>query len=509
MGDEPGARLQTAVPPQWDALWTLPDADPEGRAIMRRLQESSRTLSAAVRLVDTSSTFGPLVGSLGMREAPVHRWFGYKEGFSPTLLGEVIRAFHLPTSLKVVDAFGGVGTTALSGLIHPHVAEVRSIEYSPLSHFVGSTKLSWPTIDADALDYALAPALDYKRPRDVELPSLSSFSNRQIIDGQRLRSLIAARDHVRTLAVERPIRDLLLLGTAAVLEDLSGAMKDGRALRLKRGRQRRPSSLAAGPTHLTTAGVVKRALAGQWTAMAEDVRQMQTNHPAARDRIIRFETGDARNLETVMSSGELLFPDGWADLSLFSPPYLNCLDYTELYKLELWFLEFVASQEEFREVRLGTLRSHPSVKFPPRSYLDGVSDPAVELIADLSAFASAHGRRNDVGPVIQAYFEDMYRVWQQQLRTLRPGGVAACVVANSTFSRRDRSSDGTHVERWRMPVLTDVLLAHLALLAGFDDVALLSARHLRPRNAGAGSARESVVVATRRPATIDGLLADT
>ena len=507
MADDSSAMAQTAVPPQWSSAWTLPDkADTDSRAAMKRLQASSHDLAATVRLFDRTSTFGSLVGSVGMRDAPVHRWFGYKEGFSPDLLGAMIRDLGLGSSLKVMDAFGGVGTTALAGLVHPQVSEVRSVEYSLLSHFVGATKLSWPAIDLDALDAALAPGLDYKRPRGVDLPSLSSFSNREIINGQRLRSLIAARDHVRTLDVAQPIRNLLLLGIAAVLEDLSGAMKDGRALRLKRGRQRRPSSLAAGPTHLTAAGVVKRALAGQWTAMAEDVRRMQADHPAAKERIVRFEAGDARELETLSSSQMPLFPAGWADLSLFSPPYLNCLDYTELYKLELWFLEFVASQEEFREVRLGTLRSHPSVKFPPRRYLEGVADPAVELVGDLSAFASSYGRRNDVGPVVQAYFEDMYRVWLQQHRALRPGGVAACVVANSTFSRRERSSDGAHLESWRMPVLTDVLLAHLAVLAGFDDVALLAARNLRPRNAGAGIARESVVVATRRPATIDGLL---
>lgn len=507
MRNDSDAPAQTAVPPQWRAAWTLPDeADPDGRAAMRRLQKGSHDLAAAIRLIDRSSTFGPLVGSLGMRDAPVHRWFGYKEGFSPDLLSETMRTFQVGGSLKVMDAFGGVATTALAGLVHPEVAEVRSVEYSPLSHFVGSTKLSWPKVDLEALEASLKPALDYKRPRDLEVPSLSSFSKREIIDGQRLRSLLAARDHVRTLDVGQPIRDLLLLGIAAVLEDLSGAMKDGRALRLKRGRQRRPSSLAAEPTHLAASGAVKRALAGQWTAMADDVRRLQADHPLARERVISFETGDARELENLSIGGTQLFPEGWADLSLFSPPYLNCLDYTELYKLELWLLEFVSTHEEFREVRLGTLRSHPSVKFPARSYLAGITDPAVDLIADMSAFASAHGRRNDVGPVIQAYFEDMYRVWVQQHRAIRPGGVAACVVANSTFSRRERSSDGTHVESWRMPVLTDVLLAHLALLAGFDDVALITARHLRPRNTGGGSARESVVVATRSPATTADLL---
>lgn len=505
MGDQPAVRATTTgIPSGWRALWTLPARTVgDSRTAMRRLQELSQAVAETVPIVDRSSSLGSMVGSVGMRDEPVHRWFGYKEGFSPNLLGEVITTLDLGESLKVVDAFGGVGTTALSGLVHPRVSEVRSVEYSPLAHFVGSTKVKWPSIDGDTLNAVLPAALDYKRPREVELPSLSSFSNRDIIGRQRLRALVAARDHVRSLGVAQPIRDVLLLGIAAVLEDLSGAMKDGRALRIKHGRRRRPSSLASTPTRLDARGVVKRALAGQWTAMAEDIATLQAQHSVG-ERRTQFLRGDARELDKILVKRTPAFPKGWADLAVFSPPYLNCLDYTELYKLELWFLEFVTTQEEFREVRLGTLRSHPSVRFPPRSYLNGLADPAIDLVSELSAFATSHTRRNDVGPVIQSYFEDMFRVWVQQHRVLRPGGIAACVVANSTLSRRERAEDGSFVESWRMPVLTDVLLARLALLAGFDEVVLLSARHLRPRNAGAASARESVVIASRCP----GLVAD-
>src|SRR5205085_6311460 len=100
----------------------------------------------------------------------------------------------------------------------------------------------------------------------------------------------------------------------------------------------------------------------------------------------------------------------------------------------------------------------------------------------LSDFTTENGQRRDVGPIIRLYFDDMFQVWLQHARLLKPGAVAACVVANSTFSRRMKK-DGTAEEVWRLPVLTDVLLAHLALLAGFESVEILSARSLRARNA--------------------------
>ena len=71
----------------------------------------------------------------------------------------------------------------------------------------------------------------------------------------------------------------------------------------------------------------------------------------------------------------------------YSPPYLNCIDYTEVYKLELWLLELVKTQAEFRQVRLGTLRSHPSVKFAERDDLADVEADVVTVINDLGDFS--------------------------------------------------------------------------------------------------------------------------
>jgi hypothetical protein len=174
---------------------------------------------------------------------------------------------------------------------------------------------------------------------------------------------------------------------------------------------------------------------------------------------------------------------------------MNCIDYTEVYKVELWLLEFICSQQQFRDTRLGTLRSHPSVRFAERHYFENLQGTAVELVCGIADWVGEHGARPEVAPVIRQYFEDMTQVWREQHRALRSGASSVCVVANSTFSKRDIDEDGKRQELWRLPLLTDVLLAHLALAAGFARVEIWEARELRPRNVRAGRARESLVVA--------------
>ena len=40
--------------------------------------------------------------------------------------------------------------------------------------------------------------------------------------------------------------------------------------------------------------------------------------------------------------------DSSIDGIIFSPPYANCFDYTEIYKLELWFGGFVKDYSELK-----------------------------------------------------------------------------------------------------------------------------------------------------------------
>ena len=478
-----------ALPASWDE-WAVA-ADDADLVTARQMQAE---LADGLACRDERTAFSDLVGSVELAEHPVHRWYSYKEAYSPRLPVDVLGRLGAGDSGVVADPFAGVATTALSLQHHPLVERVVGVEYSPFAHFVGRTKLNWSQISPKRIGEHIGRLRHYPLDDSLPAPGLAAFTNKEIFKPVAVTGLLSARAAIESddqlTAIER---DFLLLGVAAIIEDISGVMKDGRALRILRGRSRRMKALT--PRRGAVAGGgVQATLVNQWLAMAEDLRALAPMRPRARSRRDLHLRGDARELAKVAHRGHRQHPlaDGSVGLCAYSPPYLNCIDYTEVYKLELWLLGFVTDQDQFREVRLGTLRSHPSIRFEQRHELTELDAPVVEAIEHIADVLDRRLPRPGLGEMARNYFEDMYRVLTEQHRVLEPGGHAVCVVANSTFSRRKSGE-----EAWRLPLLTDVLIARLAEAAGFEHVEVWEARDLRPRNVRSGTARESLVAARK------------
>ena len=394
----------------------------------------------------------------------------------------------------MADVFAGVGTTALGLELDRRVRSVLAVEYSPFAQWVAATKLMWSTLDPARMKAAVASVMSTKLPHNGALPGLTSFRNPRVFDQHVARALMSLRTRIDTNAMDEQTHAFLRLGLASVVEPLSNVIKDGRALRVIGSGHRKRKTIAPRDPLQPTGDIVLDTAARQWQAMIEDVELLVGKRNDQRATITSV-IGDARHLDLALGrEKESPFRENSVGLCLASPPYLNFIDYTEVYKLELWLLGFVQDQQQFRELRLGTLRSHPSINFP-----DGPSENllaetgAMKVVRLIGDFLSANHARPAVSKAVVGYFEDMVLVLREQLRILEPGGHNVIVVGNSTFSSRP-SVDDVRQEGWRLPILTDVLLARLGQAVGFQDVAVWQARDLRPRNVRAGTARESLVV---------------
>jgi hypothetical protein len=415
--------------------------------------------------VESLPGFERLVVPGANERLPVHRWFRFKEGFSADLLKTLLESLELSgrKSLRILDPFCGVGTTLLSAqeLSKSIAITALGIERNPFIHSVAQTKVRWPEMNPDTIMEIGKKILKASRSSVVEIPRLSSLTTGRCMSRHLAGRLLSVRDAVRSDGVSAN-HDALILGLASSVEQLSKIRKDGRALRIvTKSRQ--------------TANDV---LLDRWREIASDVRFMQQTVPNAP--IPTVILGDGRSI------ADHEVGESSIDLILTSPPYPNNIDYSEVYKLELWLLGFVNDQKEFLQLRRSTFRSHPTILLP-------------QLPDDFSALIAKGTLRDVLGPILRrtqssseryrhrvilGYALDLWMTLRQQFRCLRRNGVAVFVVGNSLHG-------GKHLP---YVIPTDLLVSILGCAVGFEVDRVAIARNFRRRLSGNHFLRESVVV---------------
>ena len=249
-----------------------------------------------------------------------HSWFHFKEGFSRRLLPTLLQELNVPKGQDValLDPFAGVGTTLLSAQLARTGGwrlQATGVERNPFLLFVADAKLDWERYDPGRVRSLMRRVLSGGADRFQEaLPEYSTLRNRRVYHPLRLRALLGYRDKILRVAGDLPERKFLLLGFASILESVSGVRKDGRALRFVARKN--------GPTP-------RDALREKWNRMLETLELMHARHAVVNPACVI--EGDARHLEAL---GTAAAAD--VDLIEYSPPYLNNIDYTEVYKIEYW-----------------------------------------------------------------------------------------------------------------------------------------------------------------------------
>ena len=179
-------------------------------------------------------------------------------------------------------------------------------------------------------------------------------------------------------------------------------------------------------------------------------------------------------------AGERVADTEPADIVIFSPPYPNSFDYTDIYNVELWMLGYLRSREDNTVLRNQTVRSHVQIK---RDF-DAADLDSAELRRVYRALCR---RRNelwdeDIAEMVRAYFGDMQVILRQIRAKLRRGGRAFLAVGNSKYA-------GVVVD-------TPKILAELAPSIGLRCVASSSIRSMRAsaQQGGREELHESLIV---------------
>ncbi len=372
-------------------------------------------------LLQSAPELGQLVTFLPNRIEPIHNWYWYKEGYSKQLVDWLIGRFELQPGQTVLDPFVGVGTTCLAC----KQREIESIGFdvSPLCVFVSKVKTA--DYDIPALEQAVRVALKWKFERPRELPSDKYF--KRAFSKWALEDIIFYRNKIFELEDEQT-RNYMLLALIDAATKASWTVKDGALVKIDK--RHKP------PVRPLFQQKIRRMLRELRPAGLKPV-------PAV------IELGDARDMKLGEES---------VDAVITSPPYLNKIEYTKIYKLELSLF--------FEE---------PITKL--RAYIGGTAE------ADIAKLGLTLTDFDQLPPVAQTYFYDLALSLREMHRVCKSGANVAIVIGGGCFP--DRVVD------------TDTAVAELAGQIGFDVKKILVARTsccTRAATVKVGQMRESVIL---------------
>ena len=424
------------------------------------------------KIVDRVADYSRLVVPNGNHAEPIHRWFHLKEAYSSHLLGRLFKDadWQPEGQLRVVDPFSGGGTTLVSALSlasqYDATPTLLGVEQNPLLRIISAAKVQ-AAIQGQELARKVAskiPSVVTRYEDSLQRKSWSTASstlnNPKYFPSEHLAALLALRNSI-DLVSDEDVRLVLMACLAASVEPSGRLRRDGRALRHEPDRK---------PQHPQQAfeAIVRRVLADL------------VDRPASpEDWVAAVVPGDARRTQDYVEDEEF-------DWIVFSPPYPNNIDYTEVYKVEAWTLGIWRDSKEMRSQRLSTVRSHPSVRFPDEYSYESRPDSSIvddllnPLLDAIPSDRYSRGRRQ----IVRGYADDLLQVFESCRNVVSPTGRLVYVVGNSMHGSHDNA----------FVIAADLILARLAELAGWVVEEIRVARKPRRRSADAEHLRESVVI---------------
>lgn len=100
--------------------------------IYQALENKYNPMGLTIGTYDTPVNFNESL------RTPIHRWYGYKEGFSPSFVNEFVSKYSRSLEDIIFDPFGGVGTTGLEANKMGYNAYLMDV--NPLGIFASTVK---------------------------------------------------------------------------------------------------------------------------------------------------------------------------------------------------------------------------------------------------------------------------------------------------------------------------------------------------------------------------------
>ena len=373
------------------------------------------TLDRYNRLHRDRSDLSGLVTFARNKEAPVHKWYKYTQGFSGALVQTLIQELNLTPKDIVLDPFAGCGTTNLvcsqSGI--PSIG----IEISPVAAWIAQSKVRpWRHRELRSL----ISGLHLPKGRDVSqnetMPKCFEGYLKKAYSPSVLSQLVSISRYFDDDTIFAPRhRNFLKLGLIGIMENVSQIRKHGSHYRY----MLKTESIGLQKLNIQIIDPqadIRPIVMDRLRSMVDDVVNTGSQRQLAQCKIV---VGDSRSTS---------ISDSTVSTVITSPPYLNRNNYIAQQKAEMAVLGLIQTHREYRSLVKSTIKSHVESDLPPKPQ---TRFPEIELI--LERIELTENNNPKIPNMIAGYFEDIADSLQELRRIMQPGGQAVFVVGNSRW----------------------------------------------------------------------------
>ena len=414
------------------------------RALKKWLRrKNTETGSALTRL---GGPISHLITFSQDRTAPFQRWFPLLEGYSISFV-EILLAERANDAMRVLDPFGGIGTTPLAvalrgsssfyAEINPVFQKVSAAKFRALA--LRPERRTGVSDELRSLAHRLPSMIATTRP-DQRLKDayLRTFGGSDFFDHSTLEAILTVRRVIDLLETRLDLTsDLVEIAAIATLQPASFLIRAG-DLRYRKG--------------------------GELDRMETFVDRVLNRILAIADDIDTSEVILGRPLLVAQDAQQLdRIPPLEIDAVVTSPPYLNGTNYIRNTKLELWFARALQSTSDLRSYRDAAITA--GINDVRGASAPVSSDAARAVISDLET--NAYDSR--IPRMVSSYLYGMSRVFAGISTHLKAGAPVFLDIGDSAYG-------GIHVP-------TDKLLAEVASDNGFR---LVESEVLRTRMSRTG-----------------------
>ena len=352
------------------------------------------------------------------RATPLLDWYLMPEAYSAPLVTDAITEFGVRQGGTVLDPFCGTGTTLIAAQLAGRNA--LGIEVNPFLCFASRVK-SQARHDLPLLTLETSRLLTHARAA-VEMMDTGKLRllEDSLPEMPRLDRWITRRVAFKVLALKESIEEHVSEGNRGVpMLALSSILRGASNMKL--------SPHAFGSREVKQDAPVLRLFEARLRKMLADIEWLTEQEEIGRADVIQ---GDVRGATDLKHD---LLP---ADLAITSPPYLNNLDYTMQTRLELFFLGFVKSMEDLKDLRKRMMICDAKATYKDVEDWQRVADvPSIKSVAQaIDEKLDDKGWGWDYGRMTRQYFGGLLRALEAIKPMLAPGATLVLILGESAHA---------------------------------------------------------------------------